>query len=253
MNVLLLPRLTPFGVTHILEMGGEQLVPSRAKAVLKEHSSMLFFAASGGNRAEQFTIEIGAKIRDIAISAGFPSNSSQNARAKFDQEVAIFLAGLRELNTGESMRNDVWAYLATVEACDIVAWRFVKRDPERFSGGARNAFQRLWVRGTSLDRGAESEDRWALVRHLTEDAHVAIFERPSIGGNPPFAKAIGEGWVTTAERIGRGSMEPVMRRAIKLLRLRNEIIDLSRLPKKELENTVVAYFDEASNYPRPIG
>ncbi|TFI04987.1 MULTISPECIES: hypothetical protein [unclassified Herbaspirillum] len=250
MNVLLLPRLTPVGVTHILEINGEQLAPSRAKAFLKEHSSMLFFAASGGNKSEQLTVDIGSKIREIAINSGFPSNSGQNARARFDQDVTIFLAGLEELNTGESLRNDVWAYLATVETCDIVAWRFPKRDPGRFSGGPRNAFQRLWMRGSSLDKGAVFEDRWGLIKSLTEDALVAIFERPSIGGDPILAKAIAEGWVVTAERIGRGSMESVMRRAIKLLRLRNEIIDLSGLSQSELQETVLEYFNEASNYAK---
>jgi len=250
MNVLLLPRLTSVGVTHILDIDKAHLTPARAKAFLKEHSSMLFFAASGGNKAEQLSTDIGIKIREIAEKFGFPSNSAQSDRAKFDQEVAIFLAEQSALNSGESLRNDVWAYLTTVETCDIVAWRFAKRDPERFSGGARNAFQRLWIRSTTLDRGVESKDRWELIRSLSEDAFVAIFERPSIGGNPELARAIAECWVVTADLIGRGAMEQVMRRAIKLLRLRNEIVDLANLPQDELEQIVLRYFREASIYAK---
>jgi hypothetical protein len=48
-----------------------------------------------------------------------------------------------------------------------------------------------------------------------------------------------------AEKIGRGSMEPVMRRATKLIRLKNEIIDLSGLPDAELDALVTSAFELA--------
>lgn len=246
MTVLLLPRLTSIGVEYILESAGANPAPSVVKSILNERASMFYFAASGGSRAEQLAEDIATNIREIATKVGFPESGSQVARAKFDQDASIYLSELMELSTGESLRNDVWSYLATVETCDVVSWRFANRDPERFAGGVRNALQRLWMRGTTLDRGRDSQDRWALVKQLTEDAHVAIFERPSIGGNPPLAKALAEGWVTTAARLGRGAMEPIMRKAIKLLRLRNEIIDLSSLSKQELDEVISDCFNAAS-------
>lgn len=246
MNVLLLPRLTALGLSNILEsFGTDQLTPVGANAIVQSTSSMLSFAASGGNRSEGLAESVGADIRRIATESGFPENSSQVARSKFDHEVAVYLASKMDLRTGEALRDDVWSYLATVVVPDVVSWRFPDRAPHRFQGGVRNTLQRLWARGTVLDRGEHHQDRWALVRSLSEDAAVQIFERASIAGNRRLAVALSEGWVRMAEKIGRGSMEPVMRRATKLIRLKNEIIDLSGLPDAELDALVTSAFELA--------
>ncbi|MCY1557285.1 hypothetical protein D9M68_941260 [compost metagenome] len=75
---------------------------------------------------------------------------------------------------------------------------------------------------------------------------VQIFERASIGGNPPFAKALAEGWLRTAEKLGRGPMENVMRSATKVLRVRNQIVDLAYLSPDELDQIVSEAFDLAA-------
>jgi hypothetical protein len=190
-------------------------------------------------------VVVGDVLRDIARNCGFPDNPSQVARSKFDHEAAIFLASQADLMTGESLRDDVWAYMTTVIVPDVVAWRFPEKAPHRFEGGVRNALQRLWVRGAVLDRGEDHEDRWELVRALSEDAAVQIFERASIGGNRPLAVALAEGWVRMSARIGRTAMEPVMRRATKLARLRNEIIDIAGLPQEQRDVALTACFESA--------
>lgn len=249
-RVLLLPRLSAFGVSSILDAAGQSpMTPAANRALLEEHASMLSFAASGGSRSEELANSIGAAIRRLAADAGFPENSSQVARAKFDHNVAIYLGAHPGLTTGEAQRDDVWAYLATVVVPDVVSWRFPDPAPHRFEGGVRNALQRLWMRGSVLDRGADNADRWALIRNLSEDAAVQIFERASIGGNPTLARAIAEVWVRTAAAEGRGAMESAMRRATKLVRLRNEVIDLSSLPGAELEAQVLDIFRQALQAP----
>lgn len=246
MNVLLLPRLTSLGVLKILEdLGSKPVTPADAKAIVNDGASMLSFAASGGNRSELLAEMLGDALREVAARSGFPDNTSQVARSKFDHEAAIYLGSHPDLDTGESLRDDTWSYLATVVAPDVVSWRFPNPAPHRFEGGVRNAFQRLWFRGAVLDRGAHHEDRWGLVRALSEDAAVQIFERASIGGNRRLAIALAEGWVRMAAKIGRGKMEDVMRRMIKLIRLRNEIVDLSGLSEEELASTVNSALDLA--------
>lgn len=246
MSVLLLPRLTALGVWNILEASDARpLTPAGAKAIAESSSSMVSFAATGGNRSDCLAESVGTTIREIASGSGFPDNPSQVARSKFDHEAAIYLASNVDLRTGEALRDDVWSYLATVVVPDIVSWRFPDRAPHRFQGGVRNALQRLWTRGTVLDRGDHHQDRWGLVRSLSEDAAVQIFERASIAGNRRLAIALSEGWVHMAAKIGRGSMEPVMRRATKLVRLRNEIVDLGSLSDAELEALVTSIFELA--------
>lgn len=234
MTVPLLPRLSIFGVSGILESAGSAApTPAASRAILNERSAMYSFAASGGSRSEAQADAIGLKLREIATKDGFPDNPSQIAKSKFDRDAAIYLGSLPELSTGEALRDDVWSFIATVVAPDIVSWRFPDRATHRFEGGVRNTFQRLWSRGTALDRGERHEDRWGLVRALSEDALVQIFERASIAGNRAIAIALAEGWLRMATQIGRGAMEPVMRRATKLLRLRNEILDVAGLSDGE--------------------
>lgn len=246
MTVLLLPRLSAFGVSSILESASSTaLTPAASRTILNERSAMLSFAASGGNRSEKQADIIGLKLREIASNDGFPDNPSQIAKSKFDHDAAIYLGPLPELSTGEALRDDIWSFIATVTAPDIVSWRFPDRATHRFAGGVRNAFQRLWIRGTTLDRGEDHENRWGLIRALSEDALVQIFERASIAGNRAMAMALAEGWLRTAGQIGRGAMEPVMRRATKLLRLRNEVLDVAGLPDNERDALIEECFELA--------
>jgi hypothetical protein len=246
MSVLLLPRLSALGVSNILDSAGtRQLTPASARAIVDAGASMLSYAASGGSRTEDLASQLGSSIRDIALRSGFPENSSQVARARFDHEAAIYLASHTDLTSGESLRDDVWSYLAAVVVPDVVSWRYPDRAPHRFSGGVRNTLQRLWSRGRVLDRGESHPDRWGLVRSLSEDAAVQIFERASIAGNRPLAMALAEEWVSLAAKMGRANMEPIMRRATKLVRLRNEIVDIAGLPGEVRQALVASCFELA--------
>ncbi len=250
MRVPLLPRLKAHGVATILErLKSETPSPKDNIDRLTDYSAWKTSAPSGGTRADSVAVNIAAELRKIAQKAGFPNSNTQAARARFDQDAAIYLAQLKDLQTGEALRDDVWAFMTTVLAPDIVVWRFTDKNRERtarFSGGVRNSFQRLWVRGTILDRGEGHAQRWELLTQLTEDAMVQIFERASIGGNPPLAIAIAEGWLSTVAKVGRGPMEGVMRSATKILRVKNQIIDLGYLTPGELEHVILDTFETAT-------
>lgn len=249
MRASLLPRLKAHGVAEILDdMRGASRVTKTGIDLLKEYSVFKSSAPSGGSRADTLAVNITAELRNIAKIATSSEVGAQFEKALFDQEAAIYLGQIEDLKTGEALRDDVWAFMTTVLAADVVTWRFPDKAPERvarFAGGVRNTFQRLWVRGTILDRGEGHPDRWELVKQLTEDAMVQIFERASIAGNPPLARALAEGWLRTAKKIGRGPMEEVMRTATKLLRVKNQIIDVAYLSEEELELLVIETFDIA--------
>lgn len=251
MSVLLVPRLTAIGVSLILDAAGERPpTPELAQAVLADKSSILSFAASGGNRSA-LANDLEAAIREIAARTGFPDNTSQVARSKFDLEAAVWLGSDTRFRTGEFLRDDVWSYICTVLLPDVVAWRFPDRAMPRFRGGVRNTLQRLWNRAVVLDRGEVHDGRWDLVRALTEDAAVQIFERASIASDKALAIGLAEGWVRMAQKIGRAAMEPIMRRATKVLRLRNEVYDLGELPTNELNEVVESCFDLALGATSP--
>lgn len=246
MTVALLPRLKPIGVDTALGRFHQTGANTRSTLnILSDYSDVLSFAPSGGYKSGKAAVDLGQGLKEIAQRAGFPRIGSQSAKAEFDQEAAIYLAQAPTLFSGEALRNDVWAFLATVIVPDLVVWRFPGESRSRFDGGNRNTFQRLWMRGKGLDRGEGHADRWGLVKALSEDAMVQIFERPSIACSQRLATAVAEGWMRAAIEIENGAMEDIMRRAIKMFRIRNEVIDLSYLDAEQLEKTVAKIFEEA--------
>jgi hypothetical protein len=74
---------------------------------------------------------------------------------------------------------------------------------------------------------------------------VQIFERSAIASSRRLTTAIAEGWMGASIKTGKGTMESIMRKAIKILRIRNEIIDLSYLGDDQLEMTIVTVFESA--------
>lgn len=198
------------------------------------------FAATGGTRAAGAVLKmLRHELEALARTHGFGSPENRSSFALFDAEAAAWLAQSPLFSTGEALRDDVWAFVTSVVAPDIVYWRFGTA-VARYTGGVRNTFQRLWMRGRALDRGADHSDRWGLLKELTEDALVQITERPSIGGDPVLSLAVAEAWCRAAAIHGRGRLEGIMRRAILNIRIRNEVRALSDLPG----NLLAEFLDE---------
>jgi len=245
-RVTLLPRLDVLGVDQLMEGFPETGLPRSVLDVpdvaLPE---LVTFGASGGSKSSEAAREIGVQLISLAKECGFPEQTSQSRRASLDQKLAIYLSTHPLLQSGEALRDDVWAYLATAVVPDLVAWRFPNRPPTRYRGGVRNALQRLWMRGYVLDRGEHHPRRWELVENLGEDAVVAIIERPSVGNKRVVARALAEGWLRMSNQDSQGDWEELMRTAIKLFRLRNEIVDLASLDQEQLDQTVDNAFETA--------
>lgn len=253
MSVALLPRLDRIAVDSCLAS-----VPSLMMAVDADLDPAYFpvettYAASGGSPvSREFLRALRSALLKLAGDCGFPERGSAIDRARFDELASIHLAEVSELGGGEALRDDVWAFLATVILPDLVAWRFAERPAERFHGGVRNAFQRLWMRGKILDRGPGADRRWELLAELTEDAMVQITERPSIGGDALLARGFAEAWVRASLRLGRPAMEDVTREAVIRLRLRNQIQLLSETNDSELAAAMDSFFT-SHPVPSPLG
>lgn len=240
---LLLPRLSPAENGPLLALAESgKLTPASAKAHTFDESRSIRWAATGGQQSPAAFWKIAEELRSVAKGCGFPDLQSEVARRKFDFEATVALARMPELQSGEALRNDVWACLSLVGAPDVALWRFPSGGADRLGGGVRNVFQRLWTRGVSLDRGEAAEDRWELVKKLSEDAMVQIFERPSIARDRRLARALAEAWVRAARSEVDSSMEDVMRKAVRRLRVRNVIQGLSLLDDVELASILDEFF-----------
>lgn len=224
-RVYLLPRIKKRHVYEQLEhMQVEGFKPTYQG--IRDDPTM-FYATSGGSLDASRVEGLAKRIRVEARQFGFPASAGRKALLEFDTRVTILLAQEEWLNTGEALRDDVWSYLATMLLPDVVTWRFPGENPERFHGGVRNTFQRLWTRGVVLDRGACADDRWALIERLGEDALVQIFERSGLSNNPCLTHQFAEGYLSWLDNVGKARIEDIMRDAMKVLLLRNKIIDLS--------------------------
>jgi len=209
------------------------------------------YAATGGSRVSQAQLRsLREKIFLVAKNNGMGTARKSESIAHFDTEMAILLSQDPLFSSGEALRDDVWTFVGTSMAPDIVHWRF-GTSLKRYLGGARNTFQRLWMRGKIFDRGEDHKERWLLIKELTEDASVQITERPSLGGDPVLARAIAEAWLRASLRHGRNRMEPVMRWAVLRIRIWNEIRSLADLPCGQLAGILDNAFDTAARHHAP--
>lgn len=249
-QVYLLPRL---GQVHAIKFL-DQLKQSTAaitapkRHYLEDGFSSASYAATGGTRSDKTVLDLADRIRMTALRYGFPeAKPTQEQRSEFDKKVSVLLALCPELQTGEALRDDVWTFISIILLPDVVAWRFQSRADERYMGGVRNTFQRLWARGVGLDRGEESDSRWELITALTEDAQVQIFERSSLASNPVLARTIAENWLSISTKRQIAAMEDIARSAIKIIRLRNEIVDISEMIASQRELFISQVFNRAAD------
>jgi hypothetical protein len=190
-------------------------------------------APTGGIQVREVRLQgIRNDVLDLACSQGFPESSAEGRRA-FDADCSMYLAGPAKIPFAEGLRPEVWSFLTLVVLPDVALWRFPGARHERLTGGTRNVFQRLWRRGSYLAVAGSAPDRELLVR-LSEDAFTAIFERPGLSASPRLARAICEGWVRSADRIGDSSMEAVHRIALRFLRAVLSVVSLDGLDGAEL-------------------
>lgn len=213
-----------------------------------EHEQAIFTQTGGRNVTQNELREICDGIRSLAREKGYPEPLSRREQAQFDSAAAQWLYENVDLPLAEAIRKEVWSFLALVALPDIAKWRFPDFHQSRLLGGLRNVFQRMWLRAFLFDLGkdgASDERRWLLLDHLTEDAMVAIVERPSISANPAIARQIGLAWARTASRIGTRNMESVNRSAMKFLRAQVPVLCLDMLPPATLKRTIEICYEKA--------
>ena len=175
---ILLPRLSGPAADRILE-GFLKCNPRAWKGFdPNDLPDPVRFAATGGSRASAVQLqELRSGILHIASKRGFGKKNRKKRLARFDSDLSAWLAENQILAGSEALRDDVWTFIGVAMAPDVTYWRFGSAR-ERYLGGVRNTFQRLWMRTMSLDRGQTVTERWKLVRELTEDALVQLTERP---------------------------------------------------------------------------
>lgn len=222
--VSLLPRLSAGAIIQFQREYEADGLADYGERVAR-YSGFSSFAASGGSRDDHSVSEIRRELMELAKACGFPTAPNYRNAQKFDNDAAIFLSTHYALQSAEALRDDVWAYIAIVECAEIVRWRFKKYTHDRYRGGVRNTFQRLWLRGKAVDRGEGHFDRWGILESFPEDAASQLLDRTSILNDRDLTLAIGEVWLSYSEDESLDvKLSEVLREALKIIRMKTEIV-----------------------------
>lgn len=243
MSVILYPRLDTLTAINLHKKMEGKSIEELYESSSLEHKDAIYTQTGGVNIDEIVLKKIADEIRAIAKDCGYPDKKDQKMQATFDARVSAWLYEHMNIAYGEVIRKDVWSFIALVMLPDVSKWRFPGFIKERLLGEVRNVFQRLWLRAYMFDLIVNDETRWKLLEELTEDAMVAIVERPSVSANRVLARNIGLAWVKIASEIGKDKMELVNRTAMKYLRQTVPLICLDALPESEIRN----YIDDCYN------
>jgi len=173
----------------------------------------LVYSPLGGTRVQGEGI---AALRQSCIAAamraGWPNDSSLDARRRLDRILAQHLHEALHITAHEASLPGIWQFLCCAVLPDVVMWRFPPRSESasdsRFLGGVKNALQRLWWRAEIL-RDATQEDPYALLGELMEDEFVQLMERPAIARHRPMARALVR---TFAANVGGGGGDAIRER-----------------------------------------
>ena len=218
----------------------------------------IFYVPTGGQIINDENLEkLRNNILEKAKEYGFPS-TNQKSFLEFEYEVAKTLSNWSYLwidgePNGESFRNDFWSYLAIVLMPDIVSWRWgfppegepTKSWSVRFIGGGRNAFQRIFRRILSLDRGPMHQDRYGLIRELKEDDFSNILERTSLGSNSRIAIPLAEEYLAMRQRrkdMKASNQLKIYREATKDLRSYGVVQSLDLIDSNDLKKLISDVF-----------
>lgn len=216
--------------------------------------SQAYAMPTGGFPVPENTLkQLREAIVEVARNHGFPGNRPRSF-LPFELQVAEIFADweplwIHGIPSGESLRNACWTFLTLIVLPDVALWRWPpsagvdvdKAWKGRMLGGGRNAFQRIFRRVLSLDRGASHPDRWGLIRELREDDFSNILERPSLGSNAFVAVCLAEEYLSMRERLlgySAHAQTNVYRQATKDIRAYGVVQALDLLPRKDLASLI---------------
>lgn len=184
----LYPRLPIHeGRRQLREWSGRRPEELKASAMLS-HEAATFAPTGGVPVSSEHLGGLTTSVRDLAGRFGYPAATSERHGTQFDRASAQVLHETMNLSAAEAAEPDIWTFLACCLLPDVVMWRWGTRNEERWLGQGlvRHAFGRLWWQAHVLRVGHD----YALLWGLSEADLNQVFERRTIGGNPPLARAL---------------------------------------------------------------
>lgn len=240
----LFPRL-PLIVAHdIASKLQKKSVRECCNEVAFEHEAAVY-APTGGTRVEPgVLVAIREAVVAVAKDNGYPDGGSVSARANFDCLAARVLYELMAIHPGEASRAEVWSFLTCLVLPDVAVWRFPgSENRNRFTGGARNTFQRLWWRSEALLDPAH-DDPYHLLEVLNEDALVQIMERPILRASGKLARSMARCFGDEVLFASPKARESGFRLCVKKVRQLYPVVDFEFYDEALLDHFIADVFRE---------
>ncbi|GAB3428314.1 DUF6339 family protein [Flindersiella endophytica] len=217
----LYPRL-PDHEARLLIRQFDGLPPSELVARAQLSHPANTYAPTGGVPASIEHLKTCASvIRNCAGSLGYPTNApGPRTGTTFDRTLAPLLHRTMDLVPAEAAVPEIWTFIACQLVPDVVMWRWGLGNPERWLGRGlvRHAFGRLWWQAQVLVDEADGVRDYSLIGRLSEADLNQVFERRTIGGIPPLARALAHELSTPAVEASEVPRREVVRDVTKRLR-----------------------------------
>jgi hypothetical protein len=217
----LYPRLPDHeGRLLIGQFDGLSTAEIRALAQLN-HPANTYAPTGGVPAGVDHLKDCASVIRDCAGNHGYPSTApGLRAGTTFDRAVTPLLHQTMDLVPAEAAVPEVWTFVACQLVPDVVMWRWGLSNQERWLGRGlvRHAFGRLWWQAHVLVNEADGVRDYHLIDRLAEADLNQVFERRTIGGVPPLARALARELSTPAVDAADVPRRDVVRDVTKRLR-----------------------------------
>lgn len=214
------------------------------------HHSIVY-SPTGGNRVEQRHLEsLQASVRDAAGRAGYPHPPNEKKKREFDASSGELLHTSMNISPAEAAQAGVWDFMSCVMLPEIVRWRFPGAESgtslERFLGGVRNTFQRVWWRACIL-RIPDGDRPYELLRQMGEDEVVQIMERPNLAGSPRLARQVSMTFLHIVKTRRDADRMRLMREAQKRLMRLSPFISFDAIDEQILREILEQVFQDAAD------
>jgi hypothetical protein len=211
-----------------------------------------YYAPTGGNKAsEQEVAAVQQTIRSCATDYGYPEPPRGEAARAFDIQCGIYLCEQLHIHPSEASHLELWAFLTTILAPDIVRWRFWGEHTavERFIGSdrglRRNTFGRLWWRAYLL-RQPQLKEPYKLFHLLVEDDLVQLTERNSIAADPTLMAVLCAAFLRVSQQYPVLARRTLMREGIKRVRRLLSMISFTALDRPTLQQVLMNIFTQTA-------
>lgn len=250
---LLYPRLSISRATELANEYRTESIEKLLEAVPEPAMNIgETYGETGGARVRfEDLVRVQREIRAIAEQHGFPAFMNREKAQQFDGRCGAIICERMLLTPHEASQSSVWQYVCCGLVPELVRWRFQGDVSDgtslnRFMGGRRNTFGRLWWRAFILaDDSCPREERYRLLQMLGEDELVQLMERPTLYGDSRLTRSIVKAFLKVAsdKKLNR---QTLMREVTKLTMRHMPLRSFAALEDFRLDIEVMDIVNKAS-------